>query len=382
MNIGIDIRSLMEKEITGVGEYTYHLLRHLFEIDNKNNYYLFYNSRQDVEKYIPSFPKDNVHYCKFTAPNKTLTLSLKLFKHPKLDKWIKKKYNVPSIDLFIFPNLAFLQTNCPYILTAHDLSFEFFPEFLSLKRKLWHKIIGPKKLFQNAKKVISVSHNTKNDLIDHYLVKPTNIKTIASGINQSYRILKDTDPKFKKIRKKYKLPKNFILYLGTIEPRKNIGGLIDAYQKFKKETDSKLELVIAGKLGWKYKQFLNQTNKDSTIHFVNFIHDKEKRYFYNMAELFLYPSFYEGFGFPPLEAMACGCPVVTSNNSSMSEVCENAAPLIDPNNIQDIVRAMQTILDPENRQDFIEKGLLQAKQFNWYQTAREVLQTIESLKKS
>jgi glycosyltransferase involved in cell wall biosynthesis len=381
MNIGIDIRSLMEKEITGVGEYTYHLLRHLFEIDNKNNYYLFYNSRQDVEKYIPSFPKDNVHYCKFEFPNKLLTLSLKLFNYPKLDQWIIKKYNVSNIDLFIFPNLAFLETNCPYILTSHDLSFEFFPEFLSFKRKLWHKVINPRKLFQNAKKIISVSENTRSDLIDHYLVQPKKIKTIASGINQSYRILNETDPKFKKIRKKYKLPKNFILYLGTIEPRKNIGGLINAFQKFKKKTNSDLELVIAGKLGWKYKQFVKKANLDSQIHFVNFIHDKEKRYFYNMAELFLYPSFYEGFGFPPLEAMACGCPVVTSNNSSMSEVCEDAAILIDPNNIQDIVRAMETILQPENRQNFVEKGLLQAKQFNWYQTAREVLQIIESLQK-
>ena len=105
MNIGIDIRCLMERELTGVGEYTFYLLKHLFEVDSTNQYYLFYNSRQKVDQYIPKFPKDNVHYCEFKAPNKLLNITLKLFSQPKLDRAICRKYKCSKIDLFLFPNI-------------------------------------------------------------------------------------------------------------------------------------------------------------------------------------------------------------------------------------------------------------------------------------
>jgi glycosyltransferase involved in cell wall biosynthesis len=372
MHIGVDIRALMEKELTGVGEYTFHLLKHLFELDSKNHYYLFYNSRQDVSKYIPKFPKDNVHYCSFKLPNKLLNVTLKLFGHPELDRAIQIKYKTPKLDLFFFPNITFLKTRCPYIITAHDLSYHLFPEFLSLKRKLWHKFINPRKIFKNADKVLAVSQNTKQDLINQYNISSKKIQTIYSGISLNYKKISEHDPKLNKIKTKYKLPKKFVLYLGTIEPRKNINSLITAFEEFNKKFPD-YHLVISGKPGWKYKDMMQKINNNPKILFTNFIQDQEKRYFYNLASMFIFPSYYEGFGFPPLEAMACECPVITSNNSSMSEVCRNAAILIDPYNINDLVQAMTKFTKSETAQFFIAKGKERAKEFNWYKTANEIL---------
>ncbi|HMB26374.1 MAG TPA: glycosyltransferase family 1 protein [Patescibacteria group bacterium] len=379
MNIAIDIRCLMERELTGVGEYTFHLLKHLFEIDNQNNYYLFYNSRQNVSPYIPEFPKKNIHYCQFRLPNKLLNLSLKFFKYPRLDKMIEKKYHTPEIDLFFFPNICFSKTSCPFMITAHDLSFEFFNEFLSFKRKLWHKFINPKKIFNQAEKIVAVSENTRQDLQTHYNLSFDKIEIIYSGISNNYKIVNPNDPNLKKVKKKYNLPKKFILYLGTIEPRKNIQGLITFFQEFQKK-HPEYSLVIAGKHGWKYKE-IKKTDCRKII-FTDFISDLEKRYFYNLADMFIYPSFYEGFGFPPLEAMACGCPVITSNNSSLSEICGQTAILIDPNNQADLLFAAEQMLEKTTRESYVERGLTKVKYYNWYTTAQALLNNFEQTIKS
>ena len=196
MNIAIDIRPLMDKQLTGVGEYTLNLLSNLFTKDSQNQYYLFYNSFSKIE--VPQFNFPNVQYCQFKIPNKLLTLSLLLFKNPKLDKLIFKKYQT-RMDLFFFPNICFQKTNCPYIITAHDLSYEIFPQFLTWKRKLWHKLINPKKVFQNAKQIMAVSNNTKQDLINKYQIASDKIQVIYSGIKQNFKVLKAADTKLKKI---------------------------------------------------------------------------------------------------------------------------------------------------------------------------------------
>lgn len=364
----------MEKELTGVGEYTLNLLKQLFALDNKNGYYLFFNSRQNVNEIIPRFNQKNVHYCGFHWPNKILNLSLKLLKYPKLDKWIQRKFKTPKIDFFFFPNISFFAVNCAYLITAHDLSFEFFPEFLSFKRRLWHKIMNPKKLFTEAMHIISVSNNTKTDLTNQYNINSKKITTIYSGLSENYKLIDKDDVRLKKIKQKYSLPEKFILFLGTIEPRKNIGGLIEAYKLLKQTEKDLPPLIVVGKLGWKYKNIIKSTSSNSQIQFIGFIRNSEKRYFYNLASLFIYPSFYEGFGFPPLEAIFCGCQVITSNNSSLLEICGDKAILIDPNNIQDIADAIKTSLHETPKLNLEEIK----KNFNWTKSAEETLSVINS----
>ncbi|NQT50217.1 glycosyltransferase family 4 protein [Candidatus Kuenenbacteria bacterium] len=373
----------MEKNLTGVGEYTFNLLTHLFEIDSTNNYYLFFNSRKDVAQRIPKFNQPNVHYCQFKYPNKILNLSLKFFKYPKLDLLINKRFKT-KIDKFFFPNISFFQTECPYLITAHDLSFELFPEFLSLKRKLWHKFINPKKCFQNAEKVISVSKNTKLDLDVRYQLSNVNCSTVYSGISKDFKPLGDgfgpeSIPNTKRIkifRQKHNLPQKFILALSTIEPRKNLDTLVDAFKEFNK-VKPEYSLVITGPQGWgKQDKRDKQDERDKQIIWTGFVEAKDKCLLYNLASMFIYPSFYEGFGFPPLEAMASGCPVITTNNSSLSEVCEDAAILIDAHNSNDLLQVMRQMIKPEIKNYYQNKGIEQAQKFNWELTAQKLLQNI------
>jgi glycosyltransferase involved in cell wall biosynthesis len=187
------------------------------------------------------------------------------------------------------------------------------------------------------------------------------------------------------IREKYNLPHKFILYLGNIEPRKNLGGLIRAYNHLRREQPdlSEYKLVIAGATGWKigdtFVELNNSPYKDDVI-FLGYVDKNDKAALYNLATVFVYPSFYEGFGFPPLEAMACGLPVVTSNISSLPEIVGGAALTIDPYNVQALSQAMIQVLDNEGLRDELSiKGLERAKNFSWQKTAQQYLDLFNTL---
>ncbi|HCC23345.1 TPA: hypothetical protein DF272_04160 [Candidatus Falkowbacteria bacterium] len=363
MNIAIDIRSLMHPNRTGVGEYTHELLSALFTLDQKNQYWLFYNSAKSVN--VPKFNFPNVHYAKFSYPNKLLNFSLKIFNYPKIDKLIQHKFKT-TIDLFFFPNLIFFAVACPYIITCHDLSFELFPSFYSLKRRLWHWFINPSKLYHRARSIISVSHHTCSDLIKTYHLPAAKIITIHSGISTVYKKLDLTDPGKDRVRQKYSLPSKFFLFLGTLEPRKNIETLILAYNRNQDIHPSSTELVIAGAPGWKYKtiyRLIEHSKYSSKIHLINFVAQADKVYLYNMAQVFIFPSFYEGFGFPPLEALASGTPVIASHVSSLPEILGQNASYIDPYNVQDLADGLNSSLTESPK----------AVDFPWPTTAARVL---------
>lgn len=189
------------------------------------------------------------------------------------------------------------------------------------------------------------------------------------------------------VKDKYNLPFKFILFLGTIEPRKNIVGLIRAYdelQKFAEETDNedlkKYKLVIAGTKGWLNEAIFNEVRKSENkdkIMISGFIDDKDKTAIYNLASVFAYPSFYEGFGFPPLEAMSCGVPVITSNSSSLPEICNSSALMIDPDKPEEIFESLKILLlNREFRENMIKKGIENAKKFSWKKSAKETLEIL------
>jgi len=390
MRIGIDVRCLAEGRRTGVEEYTLNLLENLFKLDSKNEYLLFFNSFRKSRADFSSLTKfPNVKLKCFNFPNKILNFLFWYLNWPKIDQMLG------GTDIIFLPNIIFASVSqkTKLINTIHDLSFERYPETFSWKRRLWHIFVNPKKICQKAHKIVAVSDSTKNDLIQLYGIKAEKITRIYSGISEKFKALDRNNENLIKIKEKYNLPYKFILYLGTIEPRKNIIGIIRAYDRLQQEAEitqneelKKYKLVLAGQEGWLYKEIFTQIKKSKyrqNILRLKNIADSDKVYLYNLASIFVYPSFFEGFGFPPLEAAGCAVPVISSNNSSLSEVIGKGGILIDPDRPDEISEAMKEIILSKNLQDTLkEEGKNQKINFNWAKTAHETLKLITKLDKA
>lgn len=365
MKIGIDIRTLMDKNYSGVPAYTLSIVRSILEYDKKNEYILYYNSGKDVSANLPEFKADNARVIATRYPNKVYNYLLaKILNYPKIDRLL-------GVDVFFMPHINFisLTSGVKSVLTVHDLSFLRHKEFFSTRKNIWHKILNVKKIIRSFKRVVAVSEHTKYDIIDLCGVEEEKVKVIPSGISNEFRLLPGSNGKLKQVAIKYDLPEKFILFLGNIEPRKNISGLIRSFDLLLEENKDLRdhELVLAGAKAWGYKraerlrQSLKYKNK---IRFLGYVDKEDKVYLYNLAKLFVYPSFYEGFGFPPLEAMACGVPVLTSHATSLPEVVSTAAITINPYNGREITLAMAEMLRNNIlRQTLINKGLKKAMNY-------------------
>lgn len=391
VTIGIDIRVLARGTRTGIEEYTLNLLSRLFSLEENVEYRLFYNAFNKAELDYSWLKLPNVQLKKFKYPNRFVFDPLAKFLNlPKIDKLIG------GVDVFFSPHflLSPVSERCSKIITFHDLSFEYFPEFFPWRKRFWHNSLNPKKRAREAQKIIAVSESTKSDLVQWYEIPQQKIKVIYSGVDGEFiklsnllaPLLKGGEGglKITAVKRKYNLPEKFILYFGTIEPRKNLAGLIKAYESLRqvyKINDYKL--VIGGSRGWLDDEVFQTARKSffsRDIMFTGFVEPGDKVYLYNLASLFVYPSFFEGFGFPPLEAMACGVPVVCSNTSSFPEIAGQAALTIDPYNFGEMAWAMKEILSDDNlKQALVSRGFEQVKIFSWDKCARETLSLIKSL---
>lgn len=381
MRIVIDVRCLAEGRRTGVEEYTRYLLVNLFEIDKKNKYILFFNSWKKTQIDFSWIDKySNVTLKKFNFPNKILNLLFWYFNWPKIDML------VGGADIVFMPNIIFgsVSQKTKLILTIHDLSFERYGECFSWKRRWWHIFVNPLKICRNAYRIIAVSESTKNDLISLYKLEPFKIEVVLSACSEKFAIFDRNNQKLITVKEKYGLPYKFILYLGTIEPRKNIIGIIKAYNLLqswalsKKDLKiKKFDLVIAGEKGWLNDKIFLEINKSpfkNKIKVIDFVYDQDKEYVYNLASLFVYPSFFEGFGFPPIEAAKCGLPIISSNNSSLPETIGEFAIMIDPDKPDEIFQSMREILTSEElRESLVKKGIEKTKELSWKKTAEKVL---------
>lgn len=375
MKIGIDIRCLIGGKRTGVEEYTLELLEHLFAEDRDNEYVLFWNAWKLPPcpmKWDRRFP--NVRLVSFRIPNKLLNFSLWYLRFPHLDRL------VGGADVFFVPNLNFaaFSRKTRVVLTAHDLSFEQCPETFSRKRRWWHTFVNFRRLARRADRIIAVSESTRDDLRELPGVLRQKIRVIPSGISERFRRMSRNDPVLLEVKNRYRLPYRFLLFVGTIEPRKNILSLAETFDALVTSREaSDLELVIAGTNGWKCRNILEKIERlpsRSRIHFTGFVRDEDKPALYNLAHVFVYPSLYEGFGFPPLEAAACGVPVVTSNTSSFPETIGEGAIMIDPLRPDDLFRALRGLLCDKTLQMSLSKqGEVVATRFRWRDAARKTL---------
>jgi glycosyltransferase involved in cell wall biosynthesis len=383
MRIGIDIRCLVEGKNTGVEEYTTNVLHRLFELDKKNQYVLFLNSWRESKADLFQFEKyKNVSVKEFHVPNKLLNFCFWYLHWPHVDKMLG------GVDIFFMPNINFvsLSKKTKLVLTLHDLSFEVYAKTFSIKRRIWHHFVNPRALCRRASKVIAISDSTKNDIVDFFGIDAQKIQRIYNGVSEDIEKLDRNDPRLLAVKERYHLPFNFIFYLGTIEPRKNIPAIVEAFDHLKASGNPQFEkykLVIAGGKGWKVGKILDKMRNSrftNDIIFTSCITNEDKAAVYTLASLFVYPSFFEGFGIPVLEAMRCGVPTITSNCSAIPEVVGDGAIMIDPDKPDEILSVMkELLLNKDFHEMMSQKGMRQAIRFNWMTSAREVLSIFEKI---
>jgi glycosyltransferase involved in cell wall biosynthesis len=378
MNIGIDIRTLMDRRYSGVSLYTLNLVNSILEQDKNNTYKLFYNCATDIK--LPKFSRANVEIVHTRFPNKIFNYALqKTLDWPKIDRKM-------GVDLFFMPHVNFisLTPDCQKIITVHDLSYLRYPQFFSWRKNIWHKITNVKLLLKKFDKIIAVSENTKNDIVDLLKIPADKIRVIYSGINDNYRRVTDHE-ELKRIKLKYTLPDKFIFYLSTIEPRKNVSAIIKSFEMLSQDKSlDEYYLVIAGCYGWKYKKdlkILENSIYKNRIKFLGYVAEEDKPALYSLSDAFIYPSFYEGFGFPPLEAAACGCPVITSFAPSLPEIIKGMGIMVNPYDVNELKSAFYKII---NDQYFSNKSQNQAdrvnKFYNWKKTANEYIEIFNNIK--
>lgn len=386
MTIGVDIRVLARGIHSGIEEYTLNLLSSMIKVAPHVYFKLFLNSFRSNAAEYEWKNAPNVKIFRSHIPNRAFSPFSKIFNAPKIDKLIGGADVFFSPHFFITP----LSSYCKRVTTFHDLSFVRYPDFFSLKQNIWHRFqMNPKKQAERADKIIAVSESTKSDLIEIFGIKPEKINIIRSGLNEIF--FQKTDPgALLSVKKKYSLPDKYILFLGTLEPRKNIEGIIEAFEvlclsaRAGSENGFKdFSLVLAGNRGWQFSRILKKIEKSPfgrKIFLTGPVTAEERPAIYQQAKLFVYPSFFEGFGFPPLEAMASGLPVVTSNTSSLPEVAGGSALMVNPYDVEEIFKAMKTLLSDDKLYFFYsEKGTGSAKQFSWDKTARETLDVLVGL---
>lgn len=357
MTVGIDIRSLASGKRSGVEEYIIRLLNTLFENYPNVSFKLFASGMKSAHADYAFDRHDNVKIVHLKIPNKLLNASFLLFKRPHIDVLLG------GVDVLFLPNILFagVSPTTPYVVTIHDLSFEHFSEFLNAKRKLWHRCIRPKRLAEKAANVITVSEASKEDIQNTYGIDAQKVSVVYSGETEKVVV---TEGDIRRAKEKYNLPEKFFLCFGTLEPRKNISGIVEAFVHFQKNAPD-YSLVIAGSDGWKigdaYKNALTRVKKGSIL-FTGFVDEEDKFAVYKAATGFLFLSHFEGFGFPLLEASAVGTPIIASAHSSYFEIIGDGALLVDPSNVNEMKNAMVQLVSSEELRNQLAKKALQKRE--------------------
>jgi len=370
LRIGIDY-TVAVKQRAGIGRITRELVRALAEIDHENEYLLVQARGTEEDKSLP--------------PNFS-TLALPLSERMATLIWQRLNLPVPidlltgRLDLFHSPDFTLPPAlRARTLVTVHDLSFLRVPDCFPDGLLRYLKAAVPRAV-RRADHVIADSHNTRRDVMTLLGAPGSKVTVIHCGVEPRFRRMTDAadDRTLTTVRRKYDLPDQFILSVGTIQPRKNFARLVEAFGILDSQFAIRnLHLVIAGGKGWLYDGVLNKVKAsglESRVHLIGFVNDADLPALYNLSRLFAFPSLYEGFGLPPLEAMACGTPVVCSKASSLPEVVGDAALTVDPLDVTELAEAMRRAIEDESlRSSLVQRGLVRAAQFTWSKAAEELL---------
>jgi glycosyltransferase involved in cell wall biosynthesis len=366
MRVIIDYTAAMRQR-AGVGRYTRNLVQALAELDQENEYRLFTaGDPAPPDGWPPNFSLRMTR-----VPARFLTAG-----------WHKLRLPVPverfagDADIFHSPDFTLPPLDSARgVVTIHDLSFLKLPQFADPGLREYLTARTPDSA-RRAARVLADSENTRQDVIELLEIPPEKVTVVRGGVEPRFRPIRDPDH-LQAVRERYQLPELFVLFVGTIEPRKNLGRLISAYAEMRRQTGLPHSLILSGSKGWLsdaiYEQVKNE-GLEEDVKFPGFVDDADLPALYTLADLFAFPSLYEGFGLPPLEAMACGTPVIASRNSSLPEVL-GAAPLyVGAHDTEGLADAMARVLaDATLRVRLAELGRAQAARFTWAGAAQELL---------
>lgn len=380
MKIGIDIRNI-GKNRTGDEVVFFNLVVQLACLDSQNQYFLFTDIMdKDILKSIAHDlgieKKSNFKIVSLQAMNRftwnIFTLPRYLLFHPV------DVYHTQYITPF------FVSKKIKIITTIHDVSFRVFPQYIRLSDLLFLRMLIPLS-FRRADKIIAVSKFTRDEIIRWYPKIPASkVEVVFNAVNNNFFQVDYSCEKLEAVRKKYKLPIRFILYLGTMQPRKNVPCLIEAYTGIK-EKISDTKLVICGNrkahnFDLAINQALEKYSLSEEVIFPGYINEQDKPVVFHLAHVFCFPSFYEGFGVPLLEAMAVGTPVLASEIPSHKEIANEAALFFDPNSPRDLKEKLyQVCTDEVLKNNLRENGKTQARKFSWEKTAKKMLRVYHNL---
>lgn len=375
MKVGINAQKLLSKD-TGVGIYTTRLIENLIIAEQEVDFVLFSSYGIDLPR---EYLRDGVELILSPFPLNSNSLRI-IWEQSVLPMRVKKC----GCDIFHYPDhtASLLMGVNPTIITVHDLAFLRFPQTFDLARAIYKKMVINRSV-GIANRIIAVSSFTKHEIVNLLDVDPDKVSIVYNGVSPMFREL---DREEARDRLSYLIPglkKDYLLFVGTLEPRKNIITLIHSYNLLRKQGKIDAQLVIVGSRGWLYDKMFKEIDKSSLaddILFTGYVTNEQLVMLYNGANFLIYPALYEGFGLPVLEAMACGIPVITSDRSSLSEVAGNAAMKIDPNSEEDIADAMAKLYqDKELREKYRQRGLERAKMFSWKETARQTLEVYKQV---
>jgi len=365
MKVGIDVRPAVE-EPAGIGKLTRNLVRYLLPLDPGIEYYLF--SHLPLP---PGMNGSNSHAIIHLVGQAGLP---RVLWHARTAFDSRFRYRLDCMISVGSLQVASL-TDQHVILIIPDLSHVLFPQFHTNRSKLAGGLLMRRAL-KRARKIVAISMHTRSDIIGYMAgaFNPDKVVVAPIGCDEVYQY-PPSKARMADVRTRYALAR-YILFVGTIEPRKNILTLLHAFERVA-ATNSNIQLVLAGRLGWGYNDILSVSEKSRfcrQIKFIGFVPDDDMPALYRMASVFVYPSLYEGFGIPVLEAMTCGTPVITSNVSSMPEVVGEAGILLDPNNEKELAAAITRVVsDSSLAQHLSDAGLERSRTFSWKGFASTIL---------
>lgn len=368
LKIAIDCRAIGKKR-TGDEVYVKHLVFQLAKNDHRNNYFLLFDRKNVSEKDIGfSLPP---HFKIVTI----LPAHKLLWTMYSVPRWLRKHHVDVLHVQYITP--FWLPRNIKVITTIHDVSWKFYPEYIKKSDLFFLNTLIPLSLAR-ASRIITVSETSRRDIIKIYNIAERKVVSIYNGVGEEF--VKPSQEKKEAVMKKYNLPEKFILYVGTLQPRKNVPALLEAFQCLVSKWEIPgLKLVIVGGKGHNYDSRIDGVVKryhlTDKVLFPGYIDSQDLPSVYASARLFVFPSLYEGFGIPLIEAMGVGTPVVASNQSCLPEVVGEGGMVVDPHNTEMLAQAMRMLLTDElKRKEFIEKGYKRAAEFTWEKTAKKTLE--------